>query len=172
VRDLANDIDELLARKKRIEDGTEIGTRIVMAGFIDGPGPYQGPTKVLVADEKSGREWIDKYAALGMVQIKLYSSLKPELVAPLAEEAHKKGLRVSGHIPSGLTASEAVNLGYDEIQHANFLVLNFMPDVKETRTPARLPSRPGARGTWIWDRPRCASSSSCSAIGTSRWIPR
>ena len=137
VRDLANDVDELLARKKRIEDGTEIGTRIVMAGFMDGPGPYQGPTKVLVAEEKSGREWIDKYAALGMVQLKLYSSLKPELVAPLAEAAHKKGLRVSGHIPAGLTASDAVKLGYDEIQHANFLVLNFMPDVKETRTPAR-----------------------------------
>jgi imidazolonepropionase-like amidohydrolase len=30
-----------------------------------------------------------------------------------------------------------VKLGYDEIQHVNFLVLNFMPDVKETRTPAR-----------------------------------
>jgi len=137
VRDLANDIDDLLARKKRIEEGTELGTRIVMAGFIDGPGPYQGPTKVLVSDEKAGREWVDKYASLGMVQIKLYSSLKPELVAPLAEEAHKKGLRVSGHIPAGLTAAEAVKLGYDEIQHCNFLVLSFMPDVKETRTPAR-----------------------------------
>ena len=137
VRDLANDTDDLLARRKRIEEGTEIGTRIVMAGFMDGPGPFQGPTKVLVADEKAGREWVDKYAALGMVQLKLYSSLNPELVAPLAEEAHKKGLRVSGHIPAGLTAAEAVKLGYDEIQHANFLVLNFMPDVKETRTPAR-----------------------------------
>jgi len=132
---------------------------------MDGPGPYQGPTKVLVADEKSGREWIDKYAALGMVQIKLYSSLKPELVAPLAEAAHKKGLRVSGHIPSGLTASEAVNLGYDEIQHANFLVLNFMPDVKDTRTPARFTEPARRTGDLIWDRRRCASSSSCSATG-------
>jgi imidazolonepropionase-like amidohydrolase len=137
VRDLANDTDELLARKKRIEEGTELGTRIVMAGFMDGSGPYQGPTKVLVDDEKTGREWVDKYASLGMVQIKLYSSLKPELVAPIAEQAHRNGLRVSGHIPAGLLASEAVKLGYDEIQHVNFLVLNFMPDVKETRTPAR-----------------------------------
>src|SRR4051812_15627246 len=137
VRDLANDTDELLARKKRIEDGTEIGTRIVMAGFMDGPGPYQGPTKALVPDEKTGREWVDKYAAMGMVQVKLYSSLKPELVAPIAEAAHKRGLRVSGHIPAGMTAAQAVTSGYDEIQHVNFLVLNFMPDVKETRTPAR-----------------------------------
>jgi imidazolonepropionase-like amidohydrolase len=104
---------------------------------MDGSGPYQGPTKVLVDDEKTGREWVDKYASLGMVQIKLYSSLKPELVAPIAEQAHRNGLRVSGHIPAGLVASEAVKLGYDEIQHVNFLVLNFMPDVKETRTPAR-----------------------------------
>ncbi len=144
VRDLANDTDELLARRKRIEEGSELGTRIVMAGFMDGPGPYQGPTKVLVADEKTGRDWVDKYASLGMVQIKLYSSLKPELVAPIADEAHKKGLRVSGHIPAGLVASEAVKLGYDEIQHVNFLVLNFMPDVKETRTPARF-TEPGKR---------------------------
>jgi hypothetical protein len=48
-----------------------------------------------------------------------------------------KGPRVSGHIPAGLTAAEAVKLGYDEIQHVNFLTLNFMPDVKETRVPAR-----------------------------------
>ena len=51
--------------------------------------------------------------------------------------AHEKGLRVSGHIPAGMTASQAVDAGYDEIQHANMLFLNFMPDVKETRTPAR-----------------------------------
>src|SRR5262249_50718564 len=35
VRDLANDIDELQARRKRIEEGTEIGTRIIAAGIID-----------------------------------------------------------------------------------------------------------------------------------------
>ena len=137
VRDLANDDDQLILRRKRIEEGTELGTRIVMAGIIDGPGPFQGPTKMLAGDEKTAREIVDKYAAMGIVQIKIYSSVKPELVAPIAEEAHRLGLRVSGHIPAGLIASEAVRRGYDEIQHANFLALNFMPDVKETRTPAR-----------------------------------
>ncbi|MGZ6141728.1 MAG: amidohydrolase family protein, partial [Myxococcales bacterium] len=137
VRDLANDDEQLIARRKRIEEGAEIGTRIVLAGIIDGPGPFQGPTKMLAGDEKTAREVVDQYAAMGAVQIKIYSSVKPELVGPIAEEAHKLGLRLSGHIPAGLTAAEAVRLGYDEIQHANFLALNFMPDVKETRTPAR-----------------------------------
>jgi hypothetical protein len=37
-----------------------------------------------------------------------------------------------------MTAAQCVELGYDEIQHANFLMLNFMPDVKNTNTSARL----------------------------------
>ena len=55
VRDLANDTDELEARRARIDAGEEIGTRIVAAGFMDGPGPYQGPTKVLVSTEAEVR---------------------------------------------------------------------------------------------------------------------
>jgi imidazolonepropionase-like amidohydrolase len=145
VRDLANDLDDLQARIARIEKGEELGTRIVRAGFMDGPGPYQGPTKVLVATEKEGRDWVDKYASLGFPQVKLYSSIKPELVAPIAEQAHKRGMRVSGHIPSGMIAADAVRQGYDEIQHVNFLLLNFMPDVNETRTPARF-TEPAKRG--------------------------
>jgi imidazolonepropionase-like amidohydrolase len=137
VRDLANDTDELEARRARIDAGEEIGTRIVAAGFMDGPGPFQGPTKVLVDNEAEVRAAVERYARLGYPQIKVYSSIKPELVPVIIEEAHKRGMRVSGHIPSGMTAAECVRLGFDEIQHANFLALNFMPDVKETRTPAR-----------------------------------
>jgi imidazolonepropionase-like amidohydrolase len=138
VRDLANDTDTLLARRKRIEEGKEIGTRIVIAGIIDGRGPYQGPTKVLVSTEEEARAAVDNYAKLGYVQIKIYSSVKPELVPAIIDEAHKKGLRVSGHIPAEMTAAQCVKLGYDEIQHVNFLMLNFMPDVKNTNTPTRL----------------------------------
>jgi hypothetical protein len=145
VRDLGNDIDTLLARRKRIEEGQEIGTRIVLAGIIDGPGPYQGPTKVLVSTEDEARAAVDNYARLGYVQIKIYSSVKPELVPAIIHEAHKLGLRVSGHIPAEMTAAQCVELGYDEIQHANFLMLNFMPDVKNTNTPLASP-RSAKRG--------------------------
>ncbi len=137
VRDLANDTAELEARRARIDNGDEIGTRIVAAGFMDGPGPYQGPTKVLVSTPEQVRAAVERYAGLAYPQIKVYSSIKPELVPVIVEEAHKRGMRVSGHIPAGMTAAECVKLGFDEVQHANFLVLNFMPDVKETRTPAR-----------------------------------
>ncbi len=137
VRDLANDTDELLARRKRIEAGEEIGTRIVLAGILDGPGPFQGPTKALVSTPDEARSWIRKYHDLGYVQIKVYSSVKPELVPVIVEAAHKLGMRVSGHIPAFMIAQQAIRDGFDEMQHMNFVFLNFMPDVKETRTPAR-----------------------------------
>ncbi len=137
VRDLANDTDTLLARRQRIADGKEIGTRIVIAGIIDGRGPYQGPTKVLVSTEAEARAAVDNYKRLGYVQIKIYSSVPPEVVPAIIDEAHKNGMRVSGHIPAGMTAAQCVELGFDEIQHMNFLMLNFWPEVKDTNTPAR-----------------------------------
>jgi imidazolonepropionase-like amidohydrolase len=137
VRDLANDVDELLARRKRIENGDELGTRIILAGILDGPGPFQGPTKALVNTPEEVRTWVKKYHDLGYVQIKVYSSIKPELVPTIVEEAHKNGMRVSGHIPAGMIAEQAIRDGFDEMQHMNFVFLNFMPDVKETRNPSR-----------------------------------
>lgn len=136
ARDLANDTDQLLARKKSWDSGETLGPRIVMAGFIDGPGPFAGPTKVLVDTEEEALAAVDRYAELGYVQVKLYSSLDPKLVIPIIQRAHEKGLRVSGHIPNGMTAEQAVRLGFDEVQHANFFFLNFIPGV-DTRTPAR-----------------------------------
>lgn len=138
VRDLANNNEELQARMKRIEAGQEVGTRIIAAGFMDGPGPYQGPTNILAGNADEARKFVDMYASWGYLQIKIYSSIKPELVPVIVEEAHKHGMRVSGHIPAGMTAADGVRAGMDEIQHINFVILTFMPDVKDkTMTPAR-----------------------------------
>jgi len=63
-------------------------------------------------------------------------------VPAIIDEAHKNGLRVSGHIPADMTAAQCVELGYDEIQHINFLVLNFFPEIKDTNTISRL-TKPG-----------------------------
>ncbi|HEV7570090.1 MAG TPA: hypothetical protein VGQ21_01205, partial [Thermoanaerobaculia bacterium] len=137
VRDLANDTDFLIGLRKKWDSGAAIGPRVIMAGIIDGPGKFAGPTKVLVDNEADARAAVDNYAKLGYEQIKIYSSVKPELVPVITNAAHARGLRVSGHIPAFMRADEAVRAGYDEIQHTNFLFLNFWPDVADTRTPVR-----------------------------------
>jgi imidazolonepropionase-like amidohydrolase len=138
VRDLANDIDKLREARGKFDSGTALGPRVVMAGFLDGPGPYAGPTKVLVDNNQEAEKAIDRYKTLGYEQIKVYSSIKPELVPAIIARAHGHGLRVSGHVPAFMTAEEVVKLGFDELQHTNFLFLNFMAGtIKDTRTPIR-----------------------------------
>jgi len=136
VRDMANDTDFLLDMRRGVDAGEILGPHIIMAGFIDGPGPYAGPSKVLVATKEDALKAVDRYKELGYEQIKLYSSLDPALVPPIVERAHHLGMRVSGHIPNGMTAEQAVRDGFDEIQHVNFLFLNFLSGF-DTRTPAR-----------------------------------
>ena len=81
---------------------------------------------------------VDWYADHGYVQIKIYSSVKPELVPIIADHAHARGMRVSGHVPAFMSARQFVEGGADEIQHLNFIELNFLfPEVKETRNRDR-----------------------------------
>ncbi len=138
VRDLGNDIDELGARVARIEAGTELGPTILRAGVIDGKGPLAAPTGILADTPEEARAAVKRYADLGFLQIKIYSSVKPALVPVIAAAAHERGLRVSGHVPFGLRASEAVAAGFDELQHVNFLFLQFLAGPgDDTRTPLR-----------------------------------
>jgi cytosine/adenosine deaminase-related metal-dependent hydrolase len=155
ARDLANDTENLLAMKKRFDEGSQIGPRIILAGIVDGPGPYQGPTKVLVSNEDEARRAVENYARLGYVQLKIYSSIKPELMPYLARLAHEHGMRVSGHVPAFMTAEQFVLNGADEIQHENFVFLNFLFDkVQDTRTPARFTAiAENARDIVPWSEP-------------------
>lgn len=138
VRDLANDTDTLLGLKRRIEAGEEVGPRVFMSGIMEGPGPFAGPTKVLIDNEAQAREAIDNYAKLGFQGVKIYSSIKPELVPVIAKLAHEKRLHVGGHVPANMNARQFIEAGADEMQHINFVFLNFFFDeVKDTRTPAR-----------------------------------
>ena len=138
ARDMANDTDEFLRRVARMEQGTELGPRVWKAGVIDGKGPYAGPTKMLVDQPAEAVADVNWYADHGYGQIKIYSSVPPALVPLIADTAHGRGLRVSGHVPAFMSARQFVAAGADEIQHLNFIVLNFMFDtVKETRNMNR-----------------------------------
>ena len=104
----------------------------------DGTGELAGPTKMRVDTAEEAIRDVDWYADHGYVQIKIYSSIKPELVPVIADHAHARGLRVSGHVPAFMSARQFVEGGADEIQHINFIVLNFLfPEVKETRNRDR-----------------------------------
>ena len=138
ARDMANDTDIFLQRVERFDNGSELGPRVLKAGIVDGTGEFAGPTKMRVDTAEQAIQDIDWYADHGYVQLKIYSSIKPELVPVMADHAHALGMRVSGHVPAFMSARQFVEAGADEIQHLNFIVLNFLfPEVKETRNRDR-----------------------------------
>ena len=139
VRDLANGTDDLLARRKRFNDGTLLGPRVIMAGLIDGPGSLAGPAPVLVATRDAARAAVDGYADRGYEEVTVSPSLDPQLFQTIARTAHQRGLRVSGDVLFGMTAEQMVRAGADELQHVHALFLNFLTDSAiDTRTPARM----------------------------------
>jgi imidazolonepropionase-like amidohydrolase len=138
ARDMANDTDAFPKRVARFDAGTELGPRVWKAGIIDGSGPFAGPTTMRITSADEAVKDVDWYADHGYGQIKIYSSVPPALVPVIADEAHARGLRVSGHVPAFMTAQQFVGAGADEIQHLNFLFLNFLFDqVQETRNMNR-----------------------------------
>ncbi|MBS0379959.1 MAG: amidohydrolase family protein [Proteobacteria bacterium] len=138
ARDMANDTDAFLERVARFDAGEELGPHVWKAGIIDGAGPFAGPTKMRISNAAEALADVAWYADHGYGQIKIYSSVPPELVPVIADAAHARGLRVSGHVPAYMTARQFVEGGADEIQHINFIVLNFLFDeVKDTRNMNR-----------------------------------
>ena len=128
VRDLAADEDVATSQRDRERAGTLASPRIILGGFLEGPLAWAGPTEALTATEAGARAWVAHYDSLGYKQIKLYNLVHPDLVPTIAAEAKKRGMKLSGHIPRGMSVRAAVSLGFDEVQHAAFLLSDFFPD--------------------------------------------
>jgi cytosine/adenosine deaminase-related metal-dependent hydrolase len=128
VRDPGNQPDELMARKKRIDDGELLGQRIVPSLLIDGPGPYTAQVAVVVHNVDEALAAVHRAKDSGYFGIKIYGSMDPAWVKPMADLAHQLGLHVHGHIPHGMRPLDAVHAGYDEITHINFVMMQAMPD--------------------------------------------
>jgi len=128
VRDIGNEKKTLLERKKRIDEVKLLGPTIFPILGMDGDGPLSAQGFVRIHSVEEGKKELAIGKAEGHLGVKLYGTINPQWVAPLAEEAHRLGMSVQGHIPAGMRPSEAVAAGYDGINHINFVVMDAMPD--------------------------------------------
>lgn len=136
VRDIGGEHDQVMDLTEKFDSGEVIGPHTYRAGFMDRAGPFAAGWAA--ESLQDALERVDFFAANGYMQIKLYSSIEPEWVAPIAERAHSHGMRVSGHIPAFMSAEQAVRAGFDEIQHINMVFLNFLAgDREDTRKQLR-----------------------------------
>lgn len=138
ARDVGNSTERLDDFKKRFDDGTAIGPHVVRFGFVEGRNEKAAAAEVTAENEAEAKAAVETFAKRGYEGIKIYNSVRPELVPLIAKEAHDRGMQVTGHVPVHMLASEAVRAGYDGIEHVNMLLLNFFATHDtDTRTPLR-----------------------------------
>ena len=136
VRNIGGVHEKTMELTAKHDSGEVIGPNTFRAGFMDKAGPYASGWAAESLQHALDR--VDFFAENGYIQIKLYSSIEPGWVAPIAERAHSHGMRVSGHVPAFMSAEQAVQAGYDEIQHINMVFLNFLAgDREDTRQQIR-----------------------------------
>jgi hypothetical protein len=133
IRDVGNDPDQLDELVQRFDAGTAVGPSLVRMGFIEGRNPKAAMSKVTAETVDEAKAAVEFYATRKYEGIKIYNSMKVELVPVLAKAAHARGMLVIGHVPVHMVANEAVRAGYDGIEHINQIMLNFFA-TKETDT--------------------------------------
>lgn len=138
IRDMGNDnatLQELIDAQR---DGQVLAPHIVPAGFLEGESPHSARNGFVVKTLDEAKHAIDWYSQHGYPQLKIYNSFPKEILKDTVSYAHQRGLRVSGHVPVWMRAQDVIDAGFDEIQHINQLMLNFMvtPDT-DTRTLER-----------------------------------
>lgn len=128
VRDPGADIEAAKARLARITSGQLLAPAVHTSVLIDGEGPLAAQVGVTVGSADEAVAAVRKAHAEGFRAIKFYTSMKPEWLRAGAGEAKRLGLHVHGHVPAGMRAQEAIDAGYGEITHVNFLAMQAMPD--------------------------------------------
>lgn len=116
VRDMGNEIPFVVALRNAVESEGALGPRMLLAGLVDGGGPNAfGALNATTPDE--GRAIVQRYHELGFAQVKLYSLLRPDVVAAINREAHRLGMSVTGHVPAAMSLLAAVDSGIDQVAH-------------------------------------------------------
>lgn len=120
--------------KQAIDAGEAIGPHIdVTSPYLTGPGGGE-PQMVELRDAADARETVDFWADRGITSYKVYDHITHETLAAVIDEAHKRGLKVMGHLCT-VGFSEAADLGIDELEHGLLVDTEFTPGKQPDKCP-------------------------------------
>jgi imidazolonepropionase-like amidohydrolase len=106
----------------------------VTAPYLEGPGLPIPQVKAL-RDAADARKMVNYWADEGATSFKAYMHITRAELGAAAQEAHKRGLKITGHLCS-VTFREAASLGIDDLEHGFVVASDFVPDKKPDECPA------------------------------------
>ena len=122
--------------KRSIEAGREPGPRMHLTGpYVTGVG--SAPTMAQVATPEDARRLVAYWADEGVTWFKAYTAISREALGAAIDEAHKRGLKFTGHLCS-VSFREAVALGIDNLEHGLFTNSDYAKDKVADQCPNTL----------------------------------
>ena len=119
---------------RRLIDARQLaGPRMHIAGpYLTGGQGVGSMHKVNTAE--AVRRVVDYWASEGVTWLKFYTDVSREVLGAAIKQAHKRGVKVTGHLCS-VSFREAVALGIDNLEHGLFVNTDFDPEKKPDFCP-------------------------------------
>lgn len=118
-----------------VEAGQKPGPAIdATAPYLNGPNTFI-QMRTLKGPEDARRQvqyWTDE----GATSLKTYMQITRGELAAAINEAHRRGIKVTGHLCS-VTYAEAANLGIDNLEHGFFAATDFVGEKKPDECPGQ-----------------------------------
>ena len=152
VLDISNEIEWIFAMKEGQAKGKVFGPRIFLVGpLVTGPPSTRAfapsISTALMRSPEEATKIAQALIARGVDGIKVigYNGLRADLIAAVAAEARKAGIRLFGDIGDQPTSARAqVSAGLNVLVHARGLAISTIKD------PAKLEAFKAAGYPWIW----------------------
>jgi imidazolonepropionase-like amidohydrolase len=120
--------------KKLIDSGRMIGPKMhVTAPYLEGPGSFT-PVMHTLTGPDDARRMVNYWADLGATSFKAYMNITRDELRAAVEEAHKRGLKVTGHLCS-IGFREAAEIGIDNLEHGLLPDSEFVPNKQPDKCP-------------------------------------
>ena len=119
-----------LRLKQVIETGVLPGPHLdVTSPYLQGSNSNPSLAHLHLTGAEDARQTVAYWADRGVTSFKAYTYITREELGAAIKEAHKRGLKVMGHLCS-VTYAEAVELGIDSLEHGFFANTEMDPDKK------------------------------------------
>jgi imidazolonepropionase-like amidohydrolase len=129
-----------LGLKKAIDEGQIPGPKIHVTGpYLEGEGAFTPQMHELTGPDDA-RKTVAFWAEQGVTSFKVYMNITHSELAAVIEEAHKRGLKVTGHLCS-IGFREAAQLGIDGLEHGLVVDTEFVPGKAQDVCPPSQASR-------------------------------
>jgi enamidase len=121
---------------RAIAEGRKAGPWIdATAPYLEGAGTGFGQMNAL-KDPADARRFVSYWADAGATSFKAYMNIRRDQLGAAIEEAHRRGLKVTGHLCS-VTYAEATELGIDNFEHGFFAATDFVTDKQPDACPGQ-----------------------------------